>query len=133
LELERRLDSTPDRTSPALLLLNRNLYKWRTTSIVWCVCSDFHQWRVFIGPWGSSTDLAKVVTLQVAAGRPIHVSGWPGGTASTTFLYRLGHPLLVWTRVHEAMGQTNLRPGWPAGRPLGPFSLGFGPLSPRVK
>jgi hypothetical protein len=30
-------DLTPDRASPALLLLNRDLYKWRTTSIVWCV------------------------------------------------------------------------------------------------
>jgi hypothetical protein len=29
--------STPDRASPALLLLNRNLYKWRTTSSVCCI------------------------------------------------------------------------------------------------
>jgi hypothetical protein len=47
LELERRLDSTPDKASPALLLLNRNLYKWRTTSIVWSVA--FHRQGVFIG------------------------------------------------------------------------------------
>jgi hypothetical protein len=32
--------STSDRASPTLLLLNRNLYKWRTTSSVCCV--DFH-------------------------------------------------------------------------------------------
>jgi hypothetical protein len=41
LELKRRLDSTPDRTSPALLLLNRNLYAWRTTSRVWDL--EFHR------------------------------------------------------------------------------------------
>jgi hypothetical protein len=29
---------------------------------VWCVCSDFHWRPVFIGPWGSSIDLAEAVT-----------------------------------------------------------------------
>jgi hypothetical protein len=33
-----------DRASPTLLLLKRNLYKWRTTRRVWCV---------WILPWGS--------------------------------------------------------------------------------
>jgi hypothetical protein len=36
-ELERRLNL--DRVLPALLLLNRNLYKWRTTRRVVCVSS----------------------------------------------------------------------------------------------
>jgi hypothetical protein len=43
-ELEQRLDSTrlstPDRALPVLLLLNQNHYKWRTTSIVWCVLNS---------------------------------------------------------------------------------------------
>jgi hypothetical protein len=33
--------STPDNAFPTLLLLNRNLYKWRTTSRVWYL--EFHQ------------------------------------------------------------------------------------------
>jgi hypothetical protein len=37
LELELRLDSTLNKASTTLLLLNQNLYKWRTTSRVWCV------------------------------------------------------------------------------------------------
>jgi hypothetical protein len=52
------------------------------------VCSDFHQRGVFIGLWGSSTNLAEAVTHQVVASQL-------GGMASTTFLHRLGLPLLV--------------------------------------
>jgi hypothetical protein len=76
-----------------LLLLNWNLYKWRTTSRVWCV--DFHCEGVFIGVNGSSTHLEKLVLRQVEAGQPSHVAGRPGGAASTDFLYRLSLLLLV--------------------------------------
>jgi hypothetical protein len=51
--------STPDRALPALLLLNQNLYRWRTISRVWCV--DIHHEGVFIGVNGTPTDLDKSV------------------------------------------------------------------------
>jgi hypothetical protein len=69
-----------------------------------------------------------MVWHQVVAGWPSHVASWPGGAASTDFLHRLGLLLLVWTRVLEAVGQTGIKRGR-----LGPFGLGFGPLSPCVK
>jgi hypothetical protein len=53
--------------------------------------------RVFIVPWGSSTDVASR----------------PGGEASTNFLNPLGLPLLMQTRVQEAVDQTNIKPGRP--------------------
>jgi hypothetical protein len=48
---------------------------------------------VFIGLWGSSTDLAEEVTRQVAAYRPRHVAGQLGGTACTAlaFLFSCRH------------------------------------------
>jgi hypothetical protein len=57
-----------------------------------CV-STFIGKRVFIGPWGSSTDLAKVVTRQVAADRSGHMAGRPMSLASIDFLHR--HSLSV--------------------------------------
>jgi hypothetical protein len=81
LELERRLDSTPDRALPVLLLLNWNLYKWRTTSRVWC--SEFHRQGVFIGVPGAITDLIKSVIRQVLVSQPSHMAGRPWGAAST--------------------------------------------------
>jgi hypothetical protein len=52
-----------------LLLINQNIYKWRTTSRVWCV--DFqHEGGVFIGVDGTSTDLERSVWHQVVVGRP---------------------------------------------------------------
>jgi hypothetical protein len=50
---------------------------------------------VFIRLWGSSTDLAEVVTHQMVAGRPSHVAGRPMSSASTDFLHSLDLPLLV--------------------------------------
>jgi hypothetical protein len=47
------------------------------------VCPQFHHRGVFIGPWGSSTDLDKSVWCQVVAGRPSHMAGRPGEAAST--------------------------------------------------
>jgi hypothetical protein len=64
-----------------LLLLNQNLYKWRTTSIVWCV--GIHRQGLFIGVPGAVTDLIKSVIHQVMAGRPSHVADRPSSAAST--------------------------------------------------
>jgi hypothetical protein len=64
-----------------LLLLNWNLYKWTTTSIVWCV--KFIGRGVFIGVPGVVTDLVKSVTHQVLAGQASHMAGWPSSVAST--------------------------------------------------
>jgi hypothetical protein len=65
-------------------------------SKMWCVCvSTFIGRGVFIGPWGSSTDMAEAVTHQVVAGRPIHVVDWPISSASTNFLHRQSLSLLV--------------------------------------
>jgi hypothetical protein len=52
------------------------------------VCVLISTGGVFVGSWGSSTDLAEAVTCQVAVGRPC-------GMASTAFLDCLGLPLLV--------------------------------------
>jgi hypothetical protein len=54
------------------------------------VSPHFHHRGVLIGPWGSSTDLEKSVWHQVVACRPSHMTGRPGGVASTNFLHRLG-------------------------------------------
>jgi hypothetical protein len=64
-------------------------------SKVWCVYSDFHRRGVFIGPWGTSTDLVEAVTHQVVADPPSHVAGRLGGMASTAFLHHLGLPFLM--------------------------------------
>jgi hypothetical protein len=52
-------------------------------SKMWCVCvSTFTMRGVFIGANGTPTDLDKSVWRQVVAGRPSHVAGRPGGSAS---------------------------------------------------
>jgi hypothetical protein len=85
---------SPDKATPSHYTNNGSLASG--ISDMWCVF-----WfppvggGVFIGPWGSSTNLAKAVTCQVATGQPSHMPGRPGGEASTDFLHRLGHPLLV--------------------------------------
>jgi hypothetical protein len=68
-----------------LLLLNRNIYKWRTTSRVWCPEFHLQGGGVFIGVQGLVTDLIKSVTRQVLAGWPSHVAGQPPSPASTDF------------------------------------------------
>jgi hypothetical protein len=65
---------------------------------------------VFIGPWGSSTDLAEAVTRQVTTGRPSHMAGQPMSLASNDFLHRHSLPL-----------GPNRHKGWPAGHPLSPL------------
>jgi hypothetical protein len=85
-----------------------------------------------MGSWGSSTDLVEMVTCQVVVGRPSHVADCPMSLASADFLHRLGLPLLVLTRVHEVLVQTDIKVGQPAvgfGRPATPWahwSVAFG-------
>jgi hypothetical protein len=64
-----------------LLLLNQNLYKWRTQNE--CGVSTFTMRGVFIVVNGVSTDLERSVWCQVVAGQPSHLAGRPGGAAST--------------------------------------------------
>jgi hypothetical protein len=75
--------------------------------------STFTGRGVFIGSWGSSTDLVEVVTHQVAADRTSHVAGWPMSSASTNFLHRHSLSLLMQTRVQELLVQSTQKP---AGR-----------------
>jgi hypothetical protein len=71
-ELERRLDSTPDRASPALLLLNQNLYKWRTISRVWSL--NFHyEGGIYRAEW--DIHRLREVGLAPGGGQP---AGWSG-------------------------------------------------------
>jgi hypothetical protein len=79
---------------------------------------------VFIGVQRGVTDLVKLVTRQLVAGRLIHVTGHLCDLASTDFLHCLGLPLLVQIRVHEVVGQTDIKPGRPArgfGRSVTPW------------
>jgi hypothetical protein len=66
--------STPDRASHVLLLLNQNLYKWRTTGIVWYV--DFQrEGGIYRGEW----DLHRLgeVGLVPGGGRAAKQRGQP--------------------------------------------------------
>jgi hypothetical protein len=97
-------------------------------SKIWCVCVcvfSLPPWGVFIGPWGSSTNLEKLVWRQVVAGWPSHVASQPGGAASTNFLHCLNLLLIMWAHVLEVTGQTGIK----HGRPADPwaFQLGFWP------
>jgi hypothetical protein len=117
-ELARTLNSTPDRASPTLLL-NNNLYKWRTKSIVWCV--EFHRQGVFIGVPGAVTKLIKSVIHHVLAGRPSHVVGQPSSSASTDSWPLVPfHRLLESVTAKETPGRLQSGAGWPgslAGQP----------------
>jgi hypothetical protein len=62
---------SPDKDTPSYYTKNGSSASG--VSKMWCV-STFTSRGLFIGPWGSSTDLAKAVTHQVAAGRLRHVS-----------------------------------------------------------
>jgi hypothetical protein len=77
-----------------------------------CV-STFTSRGIFIGPWGSSTDLAEVVNHDVVAGRPSHVVGWPMSLASTDFLHHHSLSLHEWTRVLEVLVRTDSKVGRP--------------------
>jgi hypothetical protein len=83
-----------DKATPSYYTKNESFQS--RISKVWCVCVLISTGgRVFIGPWGSSTDLAEPVTRQVATGQPSHVADRLGGMACTAFLHRIGLPLLV--------------------------------------
>jgi hypothetical protein len=108
--------STPDRGSPVLLLLNRNLYKWRTTSIVWCI--EFHRQGVFIGVLGAVADLTKLVICQVLADRPSHVVVRPSIVASTDSRPRVPfHRLFESVTTKETRGRLQSGAGRPPTRP----------------
>jgi hypothetical protein len=64
-----------------LLLLNRTFTSGELQ--VECVALISTSRGVFIGVQGGVTDLVKLVTCQVFANRPSHVSGQPGSSAST--------------------------------------------------
>jgi hypothetical protein len=128
-ELEQRLDLTLDRASPTLLLLNWNLYKWRTTSIVWCF--EFHRQGVFIGVLGAVTDFIKLIIHHVVAGRP-------SSAASTDSRPRVPfHRLLERVTTKEThgrpqcgAGQLGSLTGWP---PTGPHISGLCTWPPCVR
>jgi hypothetical protein len=95
---------TPDRASPALLLLNRNLYKWRTTKRVWCV--DFHcEGGIHRYEW----DLHRLGEVGLVPG-----GGRPGGVASTDsgFSFSCRH---VSTKAQAELSQ--ILADWPAPGP----------------
>jgi hypothetical protein len=113
---------SPDKARPSYYTKNESFASG--ISKMWCVSSHFHCRGVFIGPWGSSTDLENSVWCQVVAGRPSHMAGRPGGAASTNFLHRPSLLLLVC--VLKAVGQTNKKHSRPAkefGQPTGPGAL----------
>jgi hypothetical protein len=81
--------STPNRASPVLLLLNRTFISGELQ--VEYVALIFTGRGVFIGVQGEVTDLVKSVSLQVVAGWPSHMAGWPWSSASTNL--QVGIPL----------------------------------------
>jgi hypothetical protein len=103
---------THDRALPALLLLNQNLYKWRTTSRVWYL--KYHRHGVFIRVQGGVTNLIKLVTCQVLASRPSHGAGLPPSPASTKFQHWIPYHCL---QESVAVKPTHERLQSGAGRP----------------
>jgi hypothetical protein len=79
---------SPDKATPIYYTKNESFVSG--ISKMWCVSSHFYHRGVFMGPWGSSTNLEKSVWCQVVAGRPSHVADRPGGADSTDFLHPLG-------------------------------------------
>jgi hypothetical protein len=115
-------DSTPDRASPMLLLLNQNLYKGRRTSTVWCL--EFHQQGVFIRIQWGVTDLIKSVTCQVLAGRP------PSPACTNFKLWIPYYRLLESGTWRKPMRGCKVGP---TGHPLGPLVSGLCTLPPHVR
>jgi hypothetical protein len=90
-----------------------------------CV-STFTMRGVFIEAIGIATDLDKSVWCQVVPERLSRVADWPGRMASIDSGFSSS------CRCMETKAQVE-PPQTLAGWPLGPFDLGFGPISPRVK
>jgi hypothetical protein len=72
---------SPDKATPSYYTKNENFASG--ISKMW---SSFTGRGAFIGPWGSSTDLAEAVTHQVVAGQQM-------SSASTNFLHRHSLPI----------------------------------------
>jgi hypothetical protein len=108
-----------------LLLLNRNLYKWTTTSIVWCV--EFHRQGVFIGVPRAVTDLIKPVIHQVLASRPAIERGFHRLQALDSIPPSLGE--------HHRQGNSWEAAKWgqSAGHPLVPHISGLCRRPSRVR
>jgi hypothetical protein len=112
-----------------LLLLNWNLYKWKTTSRVWYL--EFHRQGVFIGVQGRVTNLIKSVTHQVLAGRPSHVAEWSPSLASTDIqlwipCYRLLESVPMkptHDRLQSGVGWPGSLAGQPPSTPTGQWTL----------
>jgi hypothetical protein len=86
---------------------------------------------VFIGVRGGVTELVKLVTRQVVAGRPSHVTSRPWSSPSTylqlgTPLYHLLESVTVKPTCERLQGGA----GWP---PPGPLVSGLCTLPPRVR
>jgi hypothetical protein len=122
---------SPENATPSYYTKNESFASGISKML--CVSSHFHHRGLFIGTWLSSTDLEKLVRCQVVVGRPV---GW-------SHLHQ--HSSLPWPATprvdtcHQNHGP-NRHKTWPAGQgvwlatwPLGPFGLGFGPLSPCIK
>jgi hypothetical protein len=62
---------------------------------MWHVCVDFHREGLFLGQWGSSTDLVEEVTRHVVSGWPSHMAGQLMSSSSTDFLHCHSVSLLV--------------------------------------
>jgi hypothetical protein len=122
--------STPDRSSPALLLLNRNFYKWRTTSRLRCL--NFHrEGGIYRGEW----DLHRLGEVGLVPGGS-RLAEWSG----LHWLSPLTWPSPPLVDAWQLRFRPNrIKPGptgqgvGPADQPLGPLGLGSGPLGPHVK
>jgi hypothetical protein len=112
-----------------LLLLNRIPYKWRTTSIVWCV--EFHQQGGIYRSLEAVTNLIKSVIHQVLANWPSHVAGRPSSMASTDSrpwvpFHRLLESIIAkethkW--IQSGASQLGCLVGWPPIRPTHQWPL----------
>jgi hypothetical protein len=118
---------TPDRALPVLLLLNWKLYKWSTTSRVWCV--EFHRQGVFIKVLGAVTDLIKSVIHHVLAGHGLRPPPIPGIEFHSTASWKSSLP----RKLTEGckVGSIDERV-WLAGHPLSPHVSGFCTQPPHV-
>jgi hypothetical protein len=126
---------SPDKATPSCYTKNESFPNG--ISKVWCVCSDFHRRGVFIGLWGSSTDLSGAVPHQVAADLAMWPAGWVEWLPlpSSTFL---AIPFCVET-CPQSYGPNRLKT-WtvvqgvgPPGHPLGPLVSDPCTLPPRVR
>jgi hypothetical protein len=96
-----------------LLLLNRDLYKWRTTSRVWYL--DFHHDGGIYRVNGTSTDLERSVWHQV-------VVGWLSHIGLSVELWDL-----TWVNTSGKVLEGYWVPGGTGGPQAGPHIVPVGP------